>query len=76
LVSHGRLIRIKARLECFGIIQLVIKREPAMPIDSILISAAVAAMFVAFAGVLMWGDRQTRSARPGPATGNTKRQRF
>jgi hypothetical protein len=31
-----------------------------MPIDSILVSVAVIAMFVAFGGVLIWGDHQTR----------------
>jgi hypothetical protein len=47
-----------------------------MPIESMLVSAAVAAMFVAFAGVLMWGDHQTQSARPGLATSKTKRRNF
>jgi hypothetical protein len=32
-----------------------------MPLDSILVSAAVVSMFVAFAGALMWGDLQVRS---------------
>jgi hypothetical protein len=50
--------------------------ELAMPIESILISAAVIAMFVAFAAVLIWGDRQTRPARPGLASNNTKRRNF
>lgn len=31
-----------------------------MPADSMLISACVIAMFVVFAVVLYWGDRQTR----------------
>ena len=31
-----------------------------MPIDSVLVSIAVIAMFVIFAAVLAWGDRQTR----------------
>jgi hypothetical protein len=41
-----------------------------MPIDSMLVSAGVVAMFVVFAGVLMWGDHQTSAARstlPGDA---------
>ncbi|WP_213736959.1 hypothetical protein [Bradyrhizobium sp. dw_411] len=33
-----------------------------MPFDSMLVSAAVLAMFVVFAGVLMWGEIQTRPA--------------
>jgi hypothetical protein len=31
-----------------------------MPADSILVSVCVIAMFVVFAAVLYWGDRQTR----------------
>ena len=34
-----------------------------MPFDAMLVSAAVISMFVAFAGVLMWGDVQTRPKR-------------
>jgi hypothetical protein len=30
-----------------------------MPFDAMLVSAAVVAMFVAFAAVLLWGDYQT-----------------
>jgi hypothetical protein len=30
--------------------------RPAMPVDSILVSAAVVAMFVIFAGVLIWAS--------------------
>jgi len=30
-----------------------------MPIDSILVSAAVVSVFVVFAGVLLWGNFQT-----------------
>ena len=31
-----------------------------MPIDSMLVSAAVTLMFLVFAGVLAWGEIQTR----------------
>jgi hypothetical protein len=31
-----------------------------MPTDSLLVSVCVIAMFVVFAGVLFWGDLQTR----------------
>ena len=31
-----------------------------MPVDSMLVSVCVVAMFVVFAAVLYWGDRQTR----------------
>ncbi len=34
-----------------------------MPFDSMLVSAAVISMFVVFAGVLAWGDFQTRPPR-------------
>jgi hypothetical protein len=45
-----------------------------MPIDSILVSAGVVAMFVAFAGVLMWGNHQTRPTQPGLPAGTAKRR--
>jgi hypothetical protein len=31
-----------------------------MPTDSLLVSVCVVAMFAVFAGVLFWGDLQTR----------------
>jgi hypothetical protein len=34
-----------------------------MPFDSMLVSAAVAAMFLVFAGAVAWGDYQTRPER-------------
>lgn len=34
-----------------------------MPFDSMLISAAVVAMFLVFAGAVAWGDYQTRPER-------------
>jgi hypothetical protein len=34
-----------------------------MPIDTMLVSVAVISMFLVFAGVLAWGDFQTRPAR-------------
>jgi hypothetical protein len=37
--------------------------EVVMPIDSMLVSAAVTLMFLVFAGVLAWGDFQSRPAR-------------
>jgi hypothetical protein len=54
-------------------IGLVIK-EIAMPIDSILVSAAVVSVFVVFAGVLIWGNFQTEPAWQGPAKRNRKRR--
>jgi hypothetical protein len=34
-----------------------------MPIDTMLVSAAVISMFLVFAGVLAWGEIQTRPER-------------
>ncbi len=34
-----------------------------MPIDTVLVTTAVVAMFVVFAGVVLWGDMQTRPQR-------------
>ena len=34
-----------------------------MPFDAMLVSVAVVIMFLAFAGVLLWGDFQTRPDR-------------
>lgn len=31
-----------------------------MPVDSLIVSVCVVAMFVVFAAVLAWGDMQTR----------------
>jgi K+-transporting ATPase A subunit len=42
---------------------IVLGREVTMPFDAMLVSAAVVAMFVAFAVVLLWGDYQTRPDR-------------
>lgn len=48
-----------------------------MPVDSILVSAAVVTMFAVFAGVLLWGSFQTAPpARHEPATGNRMRRSF
>jgi len=34
-----------------------------MPFDAMVVSAAVTIMFLMFAGVLLWGDYQTRPER-------------
>ncbi|WP_426419465.1 hypothetical protein [Bradyrhizobium genosp. A] len=34
-----------------------------MPIDTLLVTIAVVAVFVAFAAALAWADRQTNSVR-------------
>ncbi|WP_291845810.1 hypothetical protein [Bradyrhizobium sp.] len=46
-----------------------------MPIDSLILSVCVVAMFAVFAGVLIWADLQTRPNRlAGPST--AKRRAF
>ena len=47
-----------------------------MPVDSILVSAAVVAMFVIFAGVLAWGERQSRTLQQQSADSHRKRRSF
>jgi hypothetical protein len=37
--------------------------EDVMPFDAMVVSAAVTIMFLAFAGVLLWADFQTRPER-------------
>lgn len=46
-----------------------------MPVDSMLVAASVVAMFVVFAAVLAWGDRQTRPAELAEQQ-NVKRRAF
>lgn len=45
-----------------------------MPTDSLLVSVCVIAMFVVFAAVLYWGDRQTRPEKL--AQSDAKRRAF
>jgi hypothetical protein len=47
-----------------------------MPIDSMLVSAAVVTMFIVFAGVLIWGERQSGAMRQEPADSPRKRRGF
>jgi hypothetical protein len=47
-----------------------------MPFDAMLVSAAVAIVFLAFAGVLLWGDLQTRPDRRKAGTNPQKRRSF
>ena len=46
-----------------------------MPVDSMLVSASVIIMFVAFAAALAWGDAQTRSKQLTEQS-NAKRRAF
>ena len=38
-------------------------KEVPMPFDAMVLSAVVVAVFVVFAGVVAWGDHQTRPDR-------------
>ena len=46
-----------------------------MPIDSVLVSATVVAMFVIFAGALIWGERQSKPMNQQLATGRSAKRR-
>ncbi len=39
-----------------------------MPVDALLVTIVVVAIFVAFAGALAWADRQTSAGRLDPDT--------
>jgi hypothetical protein len=45
-----------------------------MPFDAMVVSVAVAVMFLAFAGVLLWGDFQTRPDRSKADSQSQKRR--
>jgi hypothetical protein len=47
-----------------------------MPVDAMVVSAAVVAMFLALAGVLLWGDLQTRPDRLKGDSNPPKRRSF
>ena len=47
-----------------------------MPFDALMVSVAVAVMFLAFAGVLLWGDFQTRPDRLKADSQSQKRRGF
>lgn len=47
-----------------------------MPIDLLLVSVAVTAMFVIFAAVLAWGDRQTRPLQQRATESQPRRRSF
>jgi hypothetical protein len=70
------LIRIKDRHFPFRINASSWSREVIMPFDAMLVSVAVAIMFLAFAGVLLWGDFQTRPDRLKADSQPQKRRSF
>jgi hypothetical protein len=52
------------------------QKEVAMPVDSILVSAAVVAVFAIFSAVLIWGDFRSGSMSRQPAGPARKRRSF
>jgi hypothetical protein len=71
----SNLILVKDRLIRITILRRN-QQELIMPIDSILVSAAVLVMFVIFAGVLAWGERQSRPLEPQSTDSHRKRRSF
>ena len=47
-----------------------------MPADALMLSIAVTAVFVGFAAVLFWADRQTNSSVVKSDAGDRKRRSF
>ncbi len=47
-----------------------------MPVDAMLVSGAVVVIFVAFAAVIAWADRQTRPDQLKANTPAVKRRSF
>ena len=47
-----------------------------MPVDAMVVSVAVVAMFLALAGVLLWADFQTRPDRLKANSNPPKRRSF
>ena len=47
-----------------------------MPIESMLVSAAIVTVFAIFAAVLAWGQHQTGSLHKQSTAGQTKRRAF
>jgi hypothetical protein len=70
------LIRIKDRHFSSRIKCLQLEQEVIMPFDATLVSVGVAIMFLAFAGVLLWGDLQTRPDRLKADSQAQKRRSF
>jgi hypothetical protein len=69
------LIGIKDRILPFGILPRN-QKEVAVPVDSILVCAAVIAVFAVFSAVLIWGDFQSGSMSRQPINRTHKRRSF
>jgi hypothetical protein len=69
------LIRIKDCILPFGTLRRN-QKEIAMPVDSLLVCAAVVAVFAIFSAVLIWGDFQSGSMSRQPISRTQKRRSF
>jgi hypothetical protein len=69
------LIRIKDCILSFGTLRRN-QKEIAMPVDSLLVCAAVVAVFAIFSAVLIWGDFQSGSMSRQPISRTQKRRSF
>jgi hypothetical protein len=47
-----------------------------MPVDSMILSAAIVGAFVTFGAVLYWGERRTRDLTPNADSVKTKSRSF
>ena len=47
-----------------------------MPVDPILLAAAVVSVFAVFSGVLIWGDFLSQPMRQQPVSRDRKRRSF
>ena len=47
-----------------------------MPVESLIVSAAIVCMFVIFGSVLYWGERRTRTMSRAGETAKAKRRGF
>jgi hypothetical protein len=64
--AGGGLIPINASASAPAIMISLKGQEIFMTYDTMLVSVAVVSVFIAFAGVLLWGDFQTRPAQLTP----------
>jgi hypothetical protein len=69
------LIRIKDRIRQFGILPRN-PREVAMPVDPIVVSAAVVSVFAVFSAVLIWGDFLSQPIQQETVSRNKRRHSF
>jgi len=69
------LIGVKDRRSTPEVEKCIDSLEVLMPIDALVVSVVVLTIFIAFAGVVAWGDRQTRPERPkSPPHGSPDRK--